>query len=79
MITNPPKKEGICDKCGSKLIQREDDTAETVKSRLETYYNLTSPLIEYYEKKGVLKTEVVSKSINKLGKDVAEEIVELFK
>lgn len=79
VIMNPPKKEGICDKCGSKLIQREDDTAETVKSRLETYYNLTSPLIEYYEKKGVLKTEVVSKSINKLGKDVAEEIVELFK
>ena len=79
VIMNPPKKEGICDKCGSKLIQREDDTAETVKSRLETYYNLTSPLIEYYEKKGVLKTEVVSKSINKLAKDVAEEIVELFK
>ena len=79
LVLNPPKKEGICDKCGSELIQRKDDKVETVKSRLDNYFNLTSPLIEYYESKGVLKTEVVSKSINKLGKDVAEEIAELFK
>ena len=79
LVLNPPKKEGICDKCGSKLIQRKDDNVETVKSRLDNYFKLTSPLIEYYENKGVLKTEVVSESINKLGKDVAEEIVELFK
>ena len=79
LVLNPPKKEGIRDKCGSKLIQRKDDNVETVKSRLDNYFKLTSPLIEYYENKGVLKTEVVSESINKLGKDVAEEIVELFK
>ena len=79
LVLNPPKKEGICDKCGSELIQRKDDKVETVKSRLDNYFNLTSPLIEYYESKGVLKTEVVSKSINKLGKDVAEEIAELLK
>ena len=79
LVLNPPKKEGICDKCGSELIQRKDDNVDTVKSRLNNYIELTSPLIKYYEDKGVLKTEVVSKSINKLGKDVAEEIVELFK
>ena len=79
LVLNPPKKEGICDKCGSKLIQRKDDNVDTVKSRLDNYIELTTPLIKYYENKGVLKTEVVSTSINKLGKDVAEEIVELFK
>ena len=79
LVLNPPKKEGICDKCGSKLIQRKDDNVETVKSRLDNYFKLTSPLIEYYENKGVLKTEVVSESINKLGKDVAKDIIEYIK
>ena len=78
LVLNPPKKEGICDKCGSELIQRKDDKVETVKSRLDNYFNLTSPLIEYYESKGVLKTEVVSKSINKLGKDVAEDVLKFI-
>ena len=76
---NPPKKEGICDKCGSELIRRKDDTEETVKSRLKTYFKQTSPLVEYYEKQGTLLTEIVSKSINKLGKDVAEEIAKILK
>lgn len=79
LLLNPPKQEGICDKCGAELIIRKDDTEETVRARLETYFEQTSPLVEYYEKKDVLLTELVSKSINKLGKDVAEEIVEIFK
>lgn len=78
LILNPPKVEGICDKCGSKLIQRQDDNVETIKQRFENYIKQTSPLIEYYENNGVLQTETVSKSINKLGKDVAEEIVEIL-
>ncbi|MBR3002751.1 MAG: adenylate kinase [Clostridia bacterium] len=73
---NPPKVEGICDKCGSELIQREDDSsAEAINQRLEIYENKTAPLVEYYEKKGVLRTEKVSQSINRMGKDVAEDIV----
>lgn len=79
LVLNPPKNEGICDKCGSQLIKRKDDTEETVRERLKTYFEQTSPLVEYYEKQEVLLTELVSKSINKLGKDVAEEIVEIFK
>ena len=79
LTLNPPKKEGICDKCGSELIRRKDDTEETVKSRLKTYFKQTSPLVEYYEKQGTLLTEIVSKSINKLGKDVAEEIAKILK
>ena len=54
LVLNPPKVEGVCDKCGSELIQRKDDTIETVKSRLDSYFKQTSPLVEYYEKQGNL-------------------------
>lgn len=76
LVLHPPVKEGICDKCGHELIQRKDDTIETVKSRLDNYFKQTSPLVDYYEKTGKLYSAVVSKSINKLGKDVAKDIVE---
>ena len=51
----PPKKEGICDACGSELILRDDDKEETVKNRLEIYHTQTQPLIDFYNNKGVLK------------------------
>ena len=54
---NPPKKEGICDECGSELFQRADDNAETMKNRLSVYEASTKPLIDYYKKAG-LYTEV---------------------
>lgn len=76
---NPPKIEGICDKCGNKLITRKDDTLEAIETRLENYFKLTNPLVDYYKEKGVLKTEDVSEKIHKMGKDVAEEIAEKFK
>lgn len=50
----PPKKEGICDNCGSELVQRADDKPETVLERLKTYHELTQPLIDFYKKEGVL-------------------------
>ena len=75
LVLNPPKQEGICDKCGHELIQRKDDNVETVKSRLENYFELTSTLVEYYEKQGKIYSALVSKAINKLGEDVAEDIV----
>ncbi|MBR3514816.1 MAG: adenylate kinase [Lachnospiraceae bacterium] len=52
----PPKKEGICDKCGAELILRDDDKEETVKNRLNIYHAQTQPLIDFYTNKGVLKT-----------------------
>ena len=77
---HPPKVEGICDKCGAPLKQREDDSnPEAIKRRLEIYEEKTAPLVEYYEKKGILKTETVSISINRMGKDVAEEVIESLK
>ena len=53
---NPPKKEGVCDKCGQALIVRKDDVPETVQKRLEVYHEQTAPLISYYEKQGKLVT-----------------------
>lgn len=52
---NPPKKEGVCDKCGSELYQRDDDNEATVRSRLATYNQATKPLIDYYQAKGLLR------------------------
>ncbi len=74
VIMNPPKQEGICDKCGSELIQRKDDNEETIKTRIATYMEQTSPLVEYYKNQGILKTEEVSQRINRLAKDVADDI-----
>lgn len=51
---NPPKKEGICDECGAELVIRKDDNEETVKNRLSVYHTSTSPIIDYYENKGLL-------------------------
>ena len=52
----PPKKEGICDTCGSELILRDDDKPETVSNRLKVYHEQTQPLIDFYTEKGVLKS-----------------------
>ena len=56
IVNIPPKKEGICDVCGSELVLRDDDQPETVKNRLKVYHEQTQPLIEYYTGKGVLRT-----------------------
>ena len=52
----PPKKEGICDRCGKELILRDDDKEETVKNRLDVYHKQTQPLIDYYTGQNILKT-----------------------
>lgn len=51
----PPRVEGICDNCGGKLIQRKDDTPETVRERLKVYHNETEPLVDFYAARGLLK------------------------
>lgn len=77
IVMNPPKVEGICDKCGSELVQREDDKSEdAIRQRLAIYDEQTSPLVNYYEARGVLRTEEVSTKTNHLGADVAREVVE---
>ncbi|HOQ76188.1 MAG TPA: adenylate kinase [Thermoclostridium sp.] len=54
IVSHPPKKEGICDFCGSPLYIRDDDREETVKSRLRTYHDQTSPLIDFYSRRGLI-------------------------
>ena len=75
LVLNPPKNDGICDDCGSNLIAREDDNEETIKNRLQTYFEQTSPLVDYYSQKGNLYSATVSKSINKMGPDVEKDII----
>ncbi|ANA79644.1 adenylate kinase [Paenibacillus vortex V453] len=55
VIFNPPKQEGICDKCGGELYQRSDDNEESVGIRLDEYINKTAPLLTFYENKGLLR------------------------
>ncbi len=52
---DPPKHEGICDQDGSRLIQRDDDREETIRRRLEVYHRQTAPLIDYYDRAGLLR------------------------
>ncbi|MBQ8945785.1 MAG: adenylate kinase [Lachnospiraceae bacterium] len=70
----PPKKEGICDTCGSELILRDDDKPETVKNRLNVYHTQTQPLIEYYSKKGVLRDVDGTRDM----KDVFDDITSIL-
>jgi adenylate kinase len=55
-IFNPPKEDGVCDLCGAKLYQRDDDKEEAIKVRLENYHKQTAPLIEYYTGIGLLRS-----------------------
>jgi len=54
--SNPPKQEGVCDKCGSPVVQREDETEAAISHRLETYNEKTAPLIGFYDQEGLLIT-----------------------
>jgi adenylate kinase len=72
---NPTKVEGVCDACGEKLILRDDDKPETVKNRLSVYHEQTQPLIDYYNKAGVLAEVDGTKDME----DVFADIVAILK
>ena len=67
---NPSKEEGICDKDGTKLIQRDDDTEETVKTRISVYFDQTAPLIDYYRAQNLLIDIDGAKDIDKVFDDI---------
>ena len=56
LVAVPPKVEGVCDKCGGKLVQRKDDAPETVKARLDIYHKETEPLKGFYAERGLLRS-----------------------
>lgn len=67
---NPPKKDGVCDFCGGELIQRKDDTAETVTKRLQEYHAQTAPLFDFYMERGVLVDLDGTKDINEITQEI---------
>jgi adenylate kinase len=56
LVSAPPQQAGVCDKCGGELYQREDDSEATVRHRLEVYERQTSPLLDYYRDRGLLRS-----------------------
>lgn len=56
IVSIPTKVEGVCDRCGNQVVLRDDDQPETVKKRLDVYHAQTQPLIDYYQKQGILKS-----------------------
>ena len=71
----PTKVEGVCDECGGKVVQRADDTAETVANRLETYYKNTKPLVDFYQGRGL----IVEGNNDKSSEDCLKQIEEGLK
>ena len=56
VVAVPPRREGVCDNCGGRLIQRKDDTPETVRERLKVYHTETEPLVDFYAQRGLLRS-----------------------
>ncbi|MFN4227790.1 MAG: adenylate kinase [Candidatus Ratteibacteria bacterium] len=75
LINIPPKVQGICDKCGGKLIQRDDDKEEVVRNRLAVYHKLTSPLLDYYKSKNILFSVRGDEKLE----DIVKQIIEISK
>jgi len=74
---NPPQKDDVCDLDGGELYQREDDKPDTVRQRLAVYQAQTSPLVEFYRARGILKEINGDQSIDDVGKDITAVIAEL--
>lgn len=70
----PPKNQGVCDKCSGKLLIRKDDEAETVKERFKVYETITAPLIDYYNHRHILINVDGSKSIDEVSEDILEKL-----
>ena len=74
VLTNPPMKKGVCDKCGSALIQREDDTERVVRTRIKTYDELTEPIAAFYRAKGLLRDVYASGHIEEVHHRILEAL-----
>ncbi len=74
--TKPTAKEGVCDACGGEVYQRADDNRETVENRISVYFAQTAPLIEYYEKAGVLATVNGDQAMDNVFSDITKVLGE---
>ncbi len=71
---HPPKADGICDECGTALVQRADDTEEIAKKRFETYFEQTAPVIDFYKSRNVLRTLDAHGSIDEVWERLKEAV-----
>lgn len=74
---NKPKAEGVCDVCGSTLIQRPDDSEETIKNRLSVYYDKTKPVLDYYEEQNLVKNVNGIGEINEIFENIKKTLGDL--
>ena len=74
VIYNPTKVDGKCDACGGELVQRPDDQAETIKTRLEVYHAETEPLVEFYKKEGLLRVAYGQERLEDTTKEVLKAL-----
>ena len=74
LVYNPPKVEGVCDKCAGALVQRKDDSAETVRDRLTVYHNQTEPLKSYYAAQGKLFQVDGDRDVAVVSADILKEL-----
>lgn len=80
LILHPSKVEGICDKCGSKLIRRSDDSdASAIERRLKIYDTETKPLVDFYNKKGIVIVEEISQRINRFADEACKDFMAKIK
>lgn len=71
---NPPKAEGVCDSCGGALIQRSDDNSETVKHRLDVFHSQTAPVIDFYDKSGIVLKIDGNRPIEEVSAEIIKEL-----
>lgn len=76
VVFNPPKVEGVCDKCGGELYQREDQKPEVVQNRLKVYSESAEELINHYKNAGVLYDAKAGDKVGKTSFDIAKEVEE---
>jgi len=74
LLTNPPKKEGICDVCGGELIVRDDETPQAIENRLKEFEEKTLPVVEYYRQKGILEEVDGARPIDVIFEDIVERL-----
>ena len=74
LITNPPKQKDLCDKCGGKLVQREDDTEQAIKKRINIYKKNSQPILDYYIEKDVLFTVNATKDITVVFQEMSDVV-----
>ena len=74
LIYKPPKKEGICDICGGKLVRRKDDTEEAIQKRLDAFHKETAPVVDYFRKKGLVVDIDANKGIEEIEREIIKNL-----